>query len=104
MPPGAASDILLEDRRLPPVVDDEGIARAVPSLVGTVHRHALEVTAEASAGQHPPCSVAARVRAGHEDRRAALGGQAVTRVDQPAEDAFRIGTRPDGAELDVARA
>ena len=49
-------------------------------------------------------AIAARIRAGHEDRRAALGGQAVTRVDQQPEHAFRIGARPDGTELDIARA
>ena len=90
--------------RLPPVVDDVGVACAVARLVGTVHRHALEVPAKAPAGEQFPGAVPAGVRAGDKDRRAAVGGQPVACVDEQAEPAFRARTWPDGAELDVTRA
>src|SRR5712691_2301323 len=88
--------------RLSPVLDDIGIAPAVPRLVGTVHRYTLELRAEPSAGQHPPGAVAAGIRARDEDRRVVVGRQPVTRVDQLAEKAFRARTWPHGPELDVA--
>ena len=87
-----------------PVVDDVGVAGAVARLVGTVHRHALEVPAKAAVGQHPPGAVAAGVRPSDQDRRAAVGGQPMACADEQAEPAFRAGTRPDGTELDVAGA
>jgi hypothetical protein len=100
---GIALPVACRGRWLPPVVDDVGVASAVAGLVGTVHRHALEVPAEAFAGQHSPCAVAAGVPARDEDRRTEVGCQLVTSVDQQAEQALRAGTWPDRAELDVAR-
>src|SRR5271170_7397470 len=87
-----------------PVVDDVAVAGAVARLVGTVHRHALEVPAKAPLGQHRPGAVTAGVRPSDQDRRAAVGGQSMACVDEQAEPAFRPGTRPDGTELDVAGA
>jgi len=49
-------------------------------------------SAGAPAGQQPPGPVPAGVRARDEDRRPAVGRQAVTRVDQQAEQALGAGT------------
>src|SRR5580693_9393978 len=96
--------LLRTAERSAPVVDDIGVAGAVARLVGTVHRHALEGPAKTPVGQRPPGAVTAGVRPSDQDRRATVGGQPVTCIDEQAERAFRAGTWPDGTELDVAGA